>query len=623
MGGGLPEVIPMPTRPVRWLVLGLGRLTGARLGAAEAISEQRSPAAVEERLRKDVTYLASPQLEGRGITTQGINVAADYVADEFKKAGLAPGGKNGSYFQPFAMPGAALNKPARLTLQGPKGQQIELRAGEHFQPMGLSHSGKLTAPVVFAGYGVTSPKDPAVDEYDGLDVEGKVVVVLRDTFRADNRHALGSNWRRRYGSLTEKMKNAEAHKAAAILFVNDRDTAADGDDLLTFGFTAAAPSPHKLPAFHVRRAVVERLLGEDLAQLERDIDRDLRPRSRELPGWTASLEADVTHGKEVIPLKNVVGVLEGSGKLANQTVVIGAHYDHVGYGGSASLSGSKKMAVHHGADDNASGTSMLLELARRFAQVPKREGRRLVFLAFSAEESGLIGSEYYAKNPLFPMEQTVAMVNMDMVGRLDKDKTTGRERLTVYGTGTAKTFEELIDSLNKKHDFQLKKVASGMGPSDQMSFYTRKVPVFFFFTNDHPDYHRPSDTADKINVPGMRRVADLVEEVTAHLAAVPEPPEYVKVTGPAMAGMGDAPRLGVRPDYGDDGEGVLLSGVNEGTPAEKAGLKEGDRILELGGKPVKGLEGYMVLMRTFKKGDTIDITALRGGKKVALKAKLE
>jgi hypothetical protein len=263
-----------------------------------------------------------------------------------------------------------------------------------------------------------------------------------------------------------------------------------------------------------------------------------------------------------------------------------------------------------------------MEVARRFGATPKREGRRLLFMAFSGEESGLLGSEAYCKDPIFPLDTTAAMINLDMVGRLAKDKASGKDRLTVYGTGTAKTFDSLIDALNKKYDFQIKKVATGLGPSDQMTFYEKKIPVFFLFTNDHADYHRPSDTSDKINVPGMRRVVDLTEDLTAHLATAARP-EYLKVAGPSMSPGMSGPRLGIKPDYGDDQEGVLLSGVADGEAAARAGLKAGDRIVEIAGQPVKSLEGYMAIMHGQKPGSTIDVTVLRDKDKKVFQVKLD
>ena len=333
--------------------------------------------------------------------------------------------------------------------------------------------------------------------------------------------------------------------------------------------------------------------------------------------------------------------------LANEVVIIGAHYDHLGYGGFGSLDRKQAgKAIHHGADDNASGTTTLLELARRFAQRPERSGRRLVFMAFSAEESGLLGSAHYCRHPIFPLADTVAMINMDMVGRLRLDKQTHKDKVIVYGTGTAKTFDKLIDTVNVRYDFKLQKIASGMGPSDQQSFYAKKIPVYFFFTGDHPDYHRPSDTADKVNIAGMARVADFVQEVTEYLETVPYRPQYVQVislsaaalkkrvgiaagSAAALAGSRETsyrmqgPTLGIMPAYDDDKEGVLLSGVRPGGPAAKAGLKEGDRIVEMAGKPVRNLQSYMALMNGQKQGGTLEVIVVRDGKRVPMKVHLE
>jgi hypothetical protein len=359
--------------------------------------------------------------------------------------------------------------------------------------------------------------------------------------------------------------------------------------------------------------------------LEQDIDRTLQPHSAPLTGWTATLEVNVN--RPGVPVKNVVGVLEGSGPLAQETVVLGAHYDHLGYGGFGSLARNKDRegAIHHGADDNGSGTTTLIELARRFAQRPNRQGRRLVFMAFTGEESGLFGSAHYCKEPLFPLADTVAMINLDMVGRLRPDKESHKEKLTVYGTGSAKTFDGLLESVNKKYDFQLQKIASGEGPSDQQSFYFKNIPVLFFFTGDHADYHKPTDTVDKINVAGMGHIADLVEDLVEHLETVPERPEFVKVPRrPGSGGrMRGGPTLGIMPEYGAEGDGVLVGGVIEGRPAAKAGFKEGDRIVEMAGKPVKNLEVYMALMAGHKKGDVFDIGILRDGRKMTLQVTLE
>jgi hypothetical protein len=389
---------------------------------------------------------------------------------------------------------------------------------------------------------------------------------------------------------------------------------------MDFNFLAADRSDVKLPAYHVKRAVIDKMLADaglkTLAKLEADILEKKESQSAALKGWTASL--DVRVKRDGIELKNIIGVLEGKGPLANETLVIGAHYDHLGYGGQSSLAGLKKPAIHHGADDNASGSSSVIELARRFAAMKDRVGRRLVFMTFSGEELGLLGSRHYCKEPIFPLADTVAMLNLDMVGRLKKDK------LQVWGTGSAKTFSKLIDETNKKYGFELRKVESGFGPSDHDSFYGKKIPVYFFFTGDHDQYHRPTDTADRINFEGMRRVVDMVEDLAITLSTAPERPEYVAVKG-GGGGIrpGGGPRLGIRPGYGEDAEGVLVDGVGPDGPAAKAGIKEGDRIVQMGDKKIKNLEAYMLFMKEQKAGTSLDVTVLREKKELKLKVKLE
>ena len=600
------------------LLLSRTRLAGVLLllGVTAAWAADDSS---EARLRKDVTYLASDECEGRGVDTQGIHKAADYVAAEFKKAGLKPLNENGSWFQPFNISGVAkLDTPNTLTLKGPQGQVLELELNKHFRPLGLSNSGKVDAGIVFTGYGAKA-KEIGYDDFAGVDVKGKIIVCIRKAPRAGNdKTPFDGERAASHQSLQSKLANAEAAKAAAIIVVNDKDSAGKDDPLMEFAYTASAGSPNGIPAIHVKRSFVDNLLqstvGVGLPEIEKDIDADLKPRSKALEGWTASLDVNVK--RQAIAAKNVIGVLEGAGPLAKETVVIGAHYDHLGHGGQGSLAKGAK-GIHYGADDNGSGTSVLLELARRYGAKEKREGRRLVFMAFSGEERGLLGSEHYCRNPIIPLNETVAMLNLDMVGRLRADDKTKKDKLTVYGTGTAKTFDKLIDSLNTTYDFQLQKVAGGMGPSDHASFYMRKIPVFFFFTGEHADYHRPSDTADKINVAGMKKIADLATDVIQNLSTAAEKPEYVQVAGGGRGPGGPAgPTIGIRPDYSAEKEGVVIGGVTDGRPAQKAGLKAGDLITEVGGKPAKNLETYMVLMSAFKKGDKVALTVMRDGKKL-------
>jgi hypothetical protein len=594
-----------------WRGLCLGALTGLlALTGARAMADNE---ASEARLRRDITFLASDECEGRGPGTKGIDKAADYIASEFKKAGLKPGGPKGSYFQPFTISAGVskLKGQGKLVLRGPLGQQIELTPGKDFTITGASGPGSLTAPRI--GY----------DDYKGVEVAGKIVVLLRRVPRWDNAEVpFDGQAKDSHAGLITKFANAESRRVAAVLLVNDSsEIPTKGDELLEFEAKALRGVSLSTPILHVRRAALDPVLlsslGSGLRELEQDISRDLTPRSAPLQGWSAHVEAPVE--RPTFAVKNVIGVLEGSGPLANETVVIGAHYDHLGYGGgfgSLAPPQDRGQKIHHGADDNGSGSSSVMELARRFAAMKERKGRRLVFMTFSAEERGLLGSQYYCnKEPLFPLKDTVAMVNLDMVGRLS-DETS---KLLVEGIGTAKTFDKVVTDLGEKHKFQLVKKQGGLGPSDHDSFCRKDIPVLFLWTGLHKDYHRPSDTADKINVPGMRRIADMAEDIIARLATEADRPQFVKVSTPPGPGRVKGPRLGIRPNYEDDKEGVLIDGVTEGGPADKAGLKAGDRIVEIGGRAVRNLNGLMVLMAQQERGRAVEITVQRGGKRVPLK----
>jgi hypothetical protein len=579
----------------------------------------------QERMKRDVTFLASDECEGRGIGTMGLERAAEYVANLFKEAGLKPGGVDGTYFQPFpVMRGSEKDGTSTLVLKGPYGQTITLRAGTDFEVSGLAGAGKVTAPLVFVGFGVTA-KAAGYDDYAGVDVKGKVVLALRRVPRWSNEATPFDGPRKnQHAEFENKQALASVHEAAALILVNDLAEQKFSDGLQSFNVTSRTISNFNLPFLQIRRPLAEDMLfsslGQSLTDVEQAINRDLKPRSAPLTGWTATLDVKVK--RTTLMVKNVIGVLEGSGPLANETIVIGAHYDHVGYGGpgSGSLAPKVKNAIHHGADDNGSGTTAMIELARRFAAQKNRQGRRLVFMAFTAEESGLIGSRYYCKRqPLFPLKDTVAMVNLDMVGRLRPDAKSGKDKVQIEGSGSAKSFDAMLEKLNP--GFQLVKQASGNGPSDHASFYSVGIPVVFMWTGYHPDYHRPTDTADKINVAGMDRIVDYAEKVIATINSDARRPEYVEVASKFApgTGMGKMPRLGITPDYESEKVGVLISAVSSGGPAEQAGLKAGDLIVGIGGRPVSNINTYMTLMGQQKAGTAIEVLVMRDGQQMLLK----
>lgn len=584
-------------------------------------------AAVITRLQSDVEYLASDKLEGRGIGTAGIFRAAEHIAQRFRELGLKPATDQG-YLQRFTIPQAWKSIPdqTRLTLTGPDGTEITLELGKDYQPLVYGDEGKFDAPIVFVGYGISDEK-LNYDDYKNVDVEGKVVLLMRREPQQNDPNSVfdGTNITN-HSAINTKVQNAWVNKAIAVLMVSDPWTVEkEKSDALV----AADYIPNKgaatIPLAHITQAVADRILQStpigSVAAAEKAIDADLKPLSQPLQGWSA--KGEYRFERINVEAANVVGVLEGEGPLAKETVVIGAHYDHLGFGGPGSLAKASN-AVHNGADDNASGTAVLLELARRFAERGTPPARRLVFIAFSAEERGLLGSRHYVKNqPLFPLKDTVAMVNFDMVGRLRDNE------LTVFGVKTGKGLEALVDEAGKDSPLKLKKVDVGARNSDHASFYDAKIPALHMFTGIHPDYHRPSDDSDKINAAGMQLITDFSEKVIEKLVEQPKRLAYVEVkSSDPHAGLdlpknsGPQPYLGTVPDYASQEEGAKLQEVIEGSPAAKAGLRGGDLIVELAGQPVKNVETYAQALYAQKGGATIKIVVLRDGKRVELDVKL-
>ncbi len=630
------------------------------------------------RLLSDVQYLASDELEGRGPGTKGINLAAKFIEEQFAKAGLAVDRVAGGALQKFELTtGAKLTEPASLQLLGPNNETIELKLGEDCEACSFGGSGPFEAEVVFCGYGIEA-KDESYDDFAGIDVTGKVVVMLRRTPRQADLKAAHSF--AAHADLRSKMAHAVAKKAAVVLFVNDvysgrkavekrredqakasekvatsaetfvaldatdieKTTAArndltaavnqwksvkaagaspNDDALMKFGYAGHGDNKPMPPAFHITQKLAGKLfaaIGTKQEDVEQQIDADLKPRSAVVPGWKA--RGTLSMEKVKTEVFNVIGVIDGEGPLADETVVIGAHYDHVGRGGAGSLApGSND--IHNGADDNASGTISLLELARRYGEAAKtkKPARRIVFMAFTGEELGLLGSARYCKEPVFPLEQTIAMFNMDMVGRLKDD-----QKLIVYGTGTSSRWEPLLKEHNGEGNFHLIFKPEGFGPSDHSSFYAKKIPVLHFFTGEHPDYHRPTDDWEKLNIDGVARVTDLIEKLVTTTVANSERPGYVEVKGNAsMNRGGNRPYFGSIPEFGNEEPGYSISGAAPGSPADKGGLKGGDRIIKLGGSAVSNLDDFDAALRKFKPGDEVDVIVVRDKQEATLKVKLD
>jgi len=349
--------------------------------------------------------------------------------------------------------------------------------------------------------------------------------------------------------------------------------------------------------------------GKSLADIESEIDKDLQPRSFELTGWTAEGKSEIARRK--IPSMNVLGYLPGTGDLADEVVIVGAHFDHVGMGGAGSLAPGT-IEIHNGADDNASGTVGMLEVAKRITDRARESSgdmprRAVLFMAFSAEELGLIGSEYYVNHPRFELDKTVAMLNLDMVGRVSNNL------MTVYGTGTAREFDSLLTEANEIGKFEIKRQPEGVGPSDHQSFFMKGIPVYHFFSGFHPDYHRPSDDFDKINVNGIARTADMVAFMTEKIAKTPQRPFFLRSTTTKV-------RLGVRIRQSEPG--LVVDRVMPGGWAKKAGILPEDRILKIGDQAVAGREDMDEELGKYKPGDMLEVEVKRGEENVVVRSEI-
>jgi hypothetical protein len=496
--------------------------------------------AIEKRLTDSARYLSSDECEGRGLGTKGLDLAADFIAKQFSQYGLVTTTYAGEPFQQFTLLSntrmgtdnkAALIKPP--INEGDKPETIDLAIGKDYSPISLSGPGTVDVSLVFAGYGITADKE-GYDDYASLDAAGKAVVILRHQPKTKPKDGSILN-SLTYTTLDSKIENAEQHKAAAVIFCTDaaevsKNVAAaqgeeDTDPVLTFYAGGRNRSAHDIPVIHCRRAALEPVFvsatGSGLDALEEKIDEGPAPQSRALAPWRISEKIDVQCTQT--SLKNVVAVLEGQGPHSEETIVVGAHYDHLGYGGRYSM--SRARAIHPGADDNASGTSVMLEVAHAMATRETKLQRRVVFVAFSAEEEGMLGSKYYVRHPAAPIEKTVAMINLDMVGRLRNEK------LTIYGSQTAKEFNALLDKAGLVEHLGGDRPAEITDDSDHATFYKSKVPFLFFFTGEHPDYHTPSDKFETLNIEGMRRVARVAEEVLVEIANESSRPEFSKTGG--------------------------------------------------------------------------------------------
>ena len=517
-------------------------------------------AVLKSNLKQHISILASDKFEGREPGTKGERLSYEYITQQFKNIGLLPKGNKG-YLQSFEFSAGTKNGVKnKLTIAG-----NNLKSDSEYYVLPYSaHKSTAEGKSIKIGSGLLS-KELGRNDYEGMtDLKGRIAVMDYATPEADNPH---SKWAEA-SDLRKRIEIAVSKGISILIIYNSNDSINNPNKNSEIKIT-----PFAIPVVFVKSNDVTLLKNDQQVVIETDIEK-------------------IMHSGH-----NVIGYIDNH---AENIIVIGAHYDHLGYGGHESLYRGER-AIHNGADDNASGTSALIELARKLKGSSLNK-YNYMFIAFSGEEKGLLGSNYFVKHPTIDLKKVNYMLNMDMVGRL---KPTDHV-LLINGAGTSPSWDSLLNNI-KVDSLRIKTTASGVGPSDHTSFYLEGIPVLHFFSGTHSDYHKPSDDEPLINYNGMVSIFHFMNDLIEQTNNLPK----LAFTKTNDSNNEDAPRfkvtLGVVPDYAFEGSGMRIDGVTEGRPAAAAGLLKGDVVIQMGEEKVTDMMSYMKALSKFKKGDTIKV----------------
>lgn len=590
----------------------LGLMSGT-LQSAEELSRE----AIVSRVRDDIQFLASDDQEGRGIETKGIERSAERIIAEYEKFGLLPGMPDGTFRQPFevSLGDVVINESTHVRFTAPDGTVTELKLGDEYQPIRRGANGAASGAIVFLGYGISSD-EYKYDDFADINVEGKVVIVIRREPQNYDGGAFKGTATSSNAYIDRKLELLKKAKAAAVLFVNDfsNSPTAETDEL-------ASPSRFgnqgdSLPFAHVKQTAVDRVLnampltapdGSTLASLQavaKYIDNNLQPLSQELTGWSA--EVTTKFQPNTVTAYNLIGVIEGDGPQSDQTIIIGGHYDHIGYGQYGSNTPKREGEIHNGADDNASGTAAVIELARRIASGPKPK-HRMIFICFSGEERGLIGSNYYVRKPVVPLSDTIAMINFDMIGNLKNNV------VDVNGVGTAEEFRDIAIKADESTPIDIRIVDGAFAGSDHLPFYLKQIPVMFCFTGMTSIYHTPDDDFETLNIEGAVSVIDYSEHLLRGIDGLDKRPTFIPAQPGNRATARRSPFFGIQPDLAATGaEGIVIRSVREKSPADLSGLQTGDVITMINETSVEGYQSMIEILLESKPGDKLRIHFKRG-----------
>jgi aminopeptidase YwaD len=557
-------------------------------------------------LQYHIKYLSSDSLKGRLTGSPGDSLAAEYIKGKFLSYGLIP--LTGDGFQRFKVTRRVVaGKANALSVN-----RINYVVGKDFTPRAFSSNKELKSEVVFTGYGFNISGDSLKwNDYNGIDVKGKWVLILRGDPETDNPKSKFIP----FSADRDKALVAKDMGAAGVLMVSGvgYDSQDTFDPLGTEGYSV------DLPVLRIKREIADIILSgskNTIAALEKKLNDTRKP-------FSFSTKTDVNGKAEIVRelanTRNVVMLLPGEDpKLKDEYIILGAHFDHLGMGGPGS--GSRALdtiGIHHGADDNASGVAMMLGLAEKFAKTKGSHKRSILCIAFTGEEEGLLGSKHFTDDPGINLTKVNAMINLDMVGRLNETN-----NLQISGVGTASGLKNLVYAKTDTSVIKITLSNEGYGPSDHSSFYGKNIPVLFYFTGAHMDYHTPTDTWEKINYKGMVEISDLIFSMSKELASSDIRLQFKEAGPKAQAvqyGRGKGVTLGIMPDFaGVVKYGLRADFVTPGKPAALGGMQKGDIITFINGKQVNNIEDYMFRMSQLKHGETISVEVLRNDKKVVL-----
>ena len=568
----------------------------------------------EDNLMGYLRYLASDELQGRGNGSPELEQAAHYIGELFRQYGLLPAGNEQTYFQEFDVSmGRSLGPENQVTLET-ETEQIQLEVWRDYVPLTSGPDQVVQGPLVFAGFGISAP-ELEYDDYRDLDVGGKIVLIFE---HEPQEQAEESRFAGReltpYATVLHKVMNAKKRGAVGVILLSDGFKHPPGQEP-----RSRRPRVESIGIHSIRLTPQwsERLLekgGRNSVEITEGINSHLTPVSFDL-GVTATVSLDVVKVQHTV--RNVLGFLPGQ---TDKIIIIGAHYDHLGLGTTGSLAPELIDQIHNGADDNASGTAALLQLAQAFSRgSPLQQG--LLFIAFAGEELGLLGSRYYTEHATMPLENTVAMINMDMIGR-------SQGNLLIGGVGTTAEFRGILDEVQKTSPLHFSYSGSSHGSSDHLSFSSKKIPVLFFFSGLHSDYHRPSDDWERINVQTIKQILEVVRSTVHRLLELNQSFQYVEVDRGAerarrRGGRRGRTWFGSLPDTGWSLGGVRFEKILGETPAARAGLKDGDVLVRFDGRMIRSLREFIRALGTKNPGDEVDVAVLRDGELIGTTVILE